>query len=57
MSIFIVSHGEHPETQCFQLGALANLNTNIEISESTQDEWEVGFSAAKYGTFLQQEIQ
>ena len=57
MSIFIVSHGEHSETQCLQLGALANLNTNIEISESRQDEWEVGFSAAKYGTFLQQEIQ
>ena len=49
----MVSHGEHPETQCSQLGTLANLNKNIEISESRQDEWEVGFSAAKYGTFLQ----
>ena len=49
----MVSHGEHPETHCAQLGTLANLNTNIEISESRQNEWEVGLSAAKYGTFVQ----
>ena len=49
----MVSHGEHPGTQCSQLGTLANLNTNIEISESRQNEWEVGLSAAKHGTFLQ----
>ena len=49
----MVSHWEHSETQCFQLGTLANLNTNIEISESRQNEWEVDFSSATYGTFLQ----
>ena len=49
----MVSHGEHPETQCSQLGTLANMNTNIEILKSRQNEWEVGVSAAKYGTFLQ----
>ena len=49
----MVSHGEHLETQCSQLGKLANLNTDIEISESRQHECEVGFSVAKYENFLQ----
>ena len=49
----MVSHWEHSETQCSQLETLANLNTNIEISESRQNEWEVGFSSATYVTFLQ----
>ena len=34
----MVSHREHPEAQCSQLGTLANLNKNIKISESRQDE-------------------
>ena len=49
----MVSHGEYPETQCSQLRTLVDMNTNIEILESRQNEWEVGVSAAKYGTFLQ----